>query len=70
MTEQKNYFVELSKLNLNEYLETKNNLDYLPWSVAWEELKKVYPDAKKIDYPQIMDEFGNTRFWHDDGKTG
>ena len=70
MTETKNYFVELSKLNLNKYLETKNNLDYLPWAVAWEELKKVYPNAKKIDYPQIMDEFGNTRFWHDDGKTG
>lgn len=65
-----NYFVSLSKIDLSEYEETKNGLDYLPWAVVWEELKKAYPQAKKIDYPQIMDEFGNTRFWHDDGKTG
>ena len=65
-----NYFIKFASLDLSEYESQKNNLDYLPWAVVWEELKKVYPTAKKIDYPQVMDEFGNTRFWHDDGKSG
>ena len=70
MTVVDNYFITLSKIDLSEYEEKKNGLDFLPWAVAWEELKKKYPNAVKKDYPQIMDEYGNTRFWHDDGRSG
>lgn len=70
MAEKDNIFAVLSKINVSDKFDTKNNLTYLPWAAAWAELKKVYPDADYTIYPQVMDELGNTRFWHDDGKTG
>lgn len=42
----------------------------MPWASAWEEVKKIYPDATYTVYRKVIDEFGNTRFWHDDGKSG
>lgn len=38
-------FQELYSLNVNQYVEKKNDLSYLSWSYAWAEFKKVYPDA-------------------------
>jgi DNA-directed RNA polymerase subunit RPC12/RpoP len=38
-------FQELYSLNVNEYVEKKQNLSYLSWSYAWAEFKKIYPDA-------------------------
>jgi DNA-directed RNA polymerase subunit RPC12/RpoP len=38
-------FQELYSLNVNEYVEKKNDLSYLSWSYAWAEFKKIYPDA-------------------------
>lgn len=55
---------------MSDKIKTKNNLKYLPWSVAWAEVKKVDPDATFRIIPQVMDDGGNTRFWHDDGKSG
>jgi hypothetical protein len=40
-----NIFTKLRAINVNDRVETKKDLTYLPWSVAWEELKKVCPDA-------------------------
>ena len=38
-------FQELYSLNVNKYVEKKNDLSYLSWSYAWAEFKKIYPDA-------------------------
>ena len=38
-------FKELYSLNVNQYVEKKNDLSYLSWSYAWAEFKKIYPDA-------------------------
>lgn len=46
MCEQaKEKFQELYSKNVNEYVEQKNGLNYLTWSYAWSEFKKVYPNA-------------------------
>ena len=67
---EKNIFETLNNVNLEQKIKSKSNLSYLPWSSAWAEVKKRYPDANFRVIPQIMDEGGNTRPWHDDGKTG
>lgn len=38
-------FTELYQLNVNKYVEKKNDLSYLSWAYAWAEFKKVYPEA-------------------------
>ena len=38
-------FEKLSAVNVNKYVEKKNNLTYLSWAYAWGETKKVCPDA-------------------------
>lgn len=63
-------FATLSKINLDDKIKEKGKLKYLSWASAWSEVKKAYPGATYTIYPQYMDEYGNTRFWHDDGKTG
>ena len=70
MAEEKSIFAVLSALDVKDKIKDKNNLSYLPWAAAWSETKKIYPDATFRIYKQVMDEFGNTRFWHDDGRTG
>ena len=71
MAETKNnVFNTLYKIDVSEKTKEKNGLTYLSWAAAWAEVKKLYPDATYKIYPQIMDELGNTRFWHDDGRTG
>ena len=55
-------FEILNKVNVNEYTEKKNGLTYLTWSMAWQEVKKLYPQAtyniKKFEnnLPYIYDE--------------
>lgn len=63
-------FANLNNVDVSDKVKEKNSLSYIPWSSCWAEVKKRYPDATYDIHPQIMDEFGNTRFWHDDGKTG
>lgn len=67
--ETKNVFETLNSVDVEKKLKVKNNLTYLPWSSAWAAVKKLYPLASFEVKPQI-DENGNTRPWHDDGKTG
>lgn len=69
-TKTKSVFEVLSSIDMSDKTKEKNGLTYLPWAAAWEEVKKHYPDATYKIYPQIMDELGNTRFWHTDGKSG
>lgn len=66
----KSIFENLNTVDVKVKVKTKNGFDYLPWASAWEEVKKLYPDATHTIYRQIMDDYGNTRFWHDDGKSG
>lgn len=60
----KNYFVELNNINVNDKTEKKNGLTYLSWSYAWGELKKLHPDATYTIY-----ENADGMFYHTDGKT-
>lgn len=66
MTEEKkkNYFEELSEVNVSDKVEKKNGLSYLSWAFAWSELKKRHPEAKK-------NVVKNQEGWlyHTDGKT-
>lgn len=66
----KSIFETLYSVDTTDKIKEKNKLKYLPWASAWAEVKKRYPDATKRTYGQIMDEFGNERFWHDDGRSG
>lgn len=43
--EQEDLFKKLVQLNVNEHTEQKSNLTYLSWSWAWQEFKKICPDA-------------------------
>lgn len=62
MTE--NYFNELNSVDVNEHTEKKNNLTYLSWAWAWQEIKKRFPDAQYTVY-----ENANGLFYHTDGRT-
>lgn len=65
MTEQvKNYFEQLSEINVSDKIEKKSGLSYLSWAWAWAELKKRYPSAKKT---VVKNEHG--WLYHTDGKT-
>lgn len=71
MAQEKNStFDTLNVIDVSGKIKEKNKLKYLPWASAWAEVKKKYPDSTFKIYPQIMDEYGNTRYWHEDGKSG
>lgn len=40
-----NIFNKLAAINVNDKTEEKNGLTYLSWAWAWQEFKKVYPEA-------------------------
>jgi len=63
--EEKNYFEKLQEINVNDKVEKKNGLTYLPWAYAWGELKKLHPTANYTIYE-------NKDGWNyfTDGKTG
>ena len=67
---KKSVFDTLSAVDVSAKIKTKNGFNYLSWASAWAEVKKKFPDATYNIKPQVMDSDGNTRFWHDDGKTG
>lgn len=52
-------FQELYSLDVNKYVEKKNDLSYLSWAYAWAEFKKIYPDAT---YTVMKDENGKCYF--------
>lgn len=63
-------FNTLCQLNVSKQFKEKNGLRYLSWARAWDELKKVYPDAYFEVHKQVIDDIGTKRPWFDDGKTG
>lgn len=67
---KKGIFATLSAINTADKVKEKNGLKYLPWSAAIQLVKDVYPKTTFEIIPQIVDDKGNTRPWHDDGKTG
>ena len=66
----KSVFETLYGVDVSGKVKQKNKLNYLSWASSWAEVKKLYPDAEKKTYGQIMDDYGNERFWHDDGVSG
>lgn len=42
-----NLFTELNQINVSDHVEKKMNLSYLSWVYAWQEIKKIDPDATK-----------------------
>jgi len=67
---KKGIFATLSAINTADKVKEKNGLKYLPWSSAIQIVKGAYPNTTFEVIPQMMDEKGNTRPWHDDGKSG
>lgn len=61
---EENYFLFLSRINVNDMTEKKNGLTFLSWANAWGELKKKHPDANYTVYE-------NRDGWayHTDGRT-
>lgn len=41
----KSMFDNLYAVNVSEHIEQKNKLNYLSWTYAWAEIKKIYPNA-------------------------
>ena len=42
---ENNYFINLNKINIADKTETKGRLKYLSWTYAWEQLKRIHPNA-------------------------
>lgn len=42
---QPNYFVELSKIDVNEHVEKKGQFSYLSWAWAVDRLRRLHPNA-------------------------
>lgn len=66
--ENKNYFVELNNINVNEKTEKKNGLTYLSWAWAWGEVKKLHPNATYTIY-ECVNPSGYVCNYFSDGKT-
>lgn len=64
MKEQKSVFEVLNAINVNEHTEKKNNLTYLSWAWAWQEVKKHFPEATYNIY-----ENAQGMNYHTDGRT-
>ena len=58
-------FETLSKINVNDKVDKKNGLSYLPWAWAWSVAKQNYPAATYKVY-ENQDGFN----YHHDGMTG
>lgn len=52
--EKSNVFNTLYKINVSNYIEKKNGLNYLAWANAWGEVKKLYPDATYTIYENTL----------------
>lgn len=61
-------FEEALRVDVKPFIERKKNYDYLTWSIAWREFKKLYPSATyKIaknneGYPEFKSENGSMVF--------
>ena len=62
--EEKNLFETLREINVTGHVEQKNGLNYLSWAWAWDEVMKIYPNAK-----YEIERFDNKPYLYDE-KTG
>lgn len=53
--ENENTFQKFNNINVNKYVKTKMNLNYLSWADAWNLLKTTYPDASMKVYTRSVD---------------
>lgn len=63
-----NYFNQLYAVNVKKKVKKKNGLNYLSWSAAWAEVKKLFPDATYHIYERETPD-GLTINYFTDGKT-
>lgn len=47
---EKSVFETLNAISFEEKVDKKGNISYIPWAIAWGELKKRYPDAFRTIY--------------------
>lgn len=69
-TKKSDVFNTLNSINVGNKTKEKNKLTYLPWAAAWQEVKKLYPNATYEVFEMVIDEYGNTRPWFTDGVSG
>lgn len=63
IVKKEDIFNILNAVNVNSYVEKKNDLSYLSWSDAWQEFRRRCPDAEyeieRFDgKPYLADEYG------------
>lgn len=59
-----NYFLKLNSIQC--VVEKKQNLNYISWSDAWYEVKKLHPEAKYTIYEnEEWQPFWESKFWID-----
>lgn len=65
MAQNENLFRELSQINVNDYVEQKNGLNYLSWANAIQEICKRYDQ----DFDYEIEKFGDNKlpYVYDDG---
>lgn len=56
-----NWFNELSSVNVNDHVKSKNGLSYLSWMWAWQELKKRFP----LSYATVYETEDGMLVWKD-----
>lgn len=67
--ESKNYFVELEGISiegLTKPYPVGKNLVYIPWAIAWQQVKRIYPDSTFTTYEDPRTGWN----YFTDGKTG
>ena len=53
---EESVYQRLSKVDVSQYIEKKNGLNYISWAKAWGLVKSIYPDAnyKIREYPYFV----------------
>jgi len=64
LSDNKNFFKVLSRIDVSKYAQKRNGLDYLPWAVAWRILRENYPESFYTVY-----ETPNGCNYHSDGRS-
>ena len=64
LSESRNFFKTLSRVDVSKYAQKRNGLDYLPWAVAWRILKENYPES----FYTVYENADGTNY-HTDGRS-
>lgn len=63
MSDIKEVWDTLSKINVNEHTNTKNNFTYLSWTWAWATLQENYPQSTYKFKPDMFHQDGSCEVW-------